>query len=127
GAGRGWTTITAFSAFAYYAFEKELWRRFKEKICAREFDLVHRITPISPTHQSLIAKSLAAHGVPFVIGPLNGGLPWPKQFIDRQHAEREWLSHIRGMYRLMPGYRSTRLYSSALIAGSKYTYNALPA
>jgi glycosyltransferase involved in cell wall biosynthesis len=126
GTGKGWTTITAFSALAYYAFEKELWRQFKDRIFAREFHLVHRITPLSPTHQSLIAKSLAKLRIPFVVGPLNGGVPWPKRFIDRQHAEREWLSHIRGIYRLMPGYTSMRRYSTAIIAGSKYTYGEIP-
>jgi glycosyltransferase involved in cell wall biosynthesis len=126
GAGTGWTTITAFSSLAYYSFEQEIWRRFGERICAHEFDLVHRITPLSPTNQSLIAKRLAKHNVPFVIGPLNGGVPWPKAFVDRQHAEREWLSHVRWLYKLMPYYRSTLRYSAALIAGSKYTYGQFP-
>ena len=126
GGGTGWTIITAFSSLAYYSFEQEIWRRFGERICAHEFDLVHRITPLSPTNQSLIAKRLAKHNVPFVIGPLNGGVPWPKAFVDRQHAEREWLSHVRWLYKLMPYYRSTRRYSAALIAGSKYTYGQFP-
>ena len=126
GVGKGWTTMAAFSSFAYYSFEREIWRQFSDRIAAREFDLVHRITPLSPTHQSLIAKHLSRHGVPFVIGPLNGGVPWPKGFIDRQHSEREWLSHIRAVYKLMPGYRSTREYSSAIIAGSRHTYEEMP-
>jgi glycosyltransferase involved in cell wall biosynthesis len=126
GAGTGWTAITAFSSVAYYSFEQEIWRRLGERLCAHEFDLVHRITPLSPTSQSLIAKRLAKHKVPFVIGPLNGGVPWPKAFVDRQHAEREWLSHVRWLYKLMPYYRSTRQHSAALIAGSRHTYGELP-
>jgi glycosyltransferase involved in cell wall biosynthesis len=126
GAGKGWTMITAFSSLAYYAFEQEIWRQFGRRIRNHEFDLVHRVTPISPTSQSLIAKRVAIHGVPFLIGPLNGGVPWPKSFIDRQHAEREWLSHIRWLYKLMPYYRSTLRHSAAIIAGSKYTYSQLP-
>src|ERR1035437_525448 len=126
GAGKGWTTMMAFSSPAYYSFEREIWRQMGARICAHEFDLVHRVTPLSPTSQSLIAKRLAKHNVPFVIGPLNGGVPWPKGFIDRQHAEREWLSHVRWLYKLMPYYRSTRRYSAAIIAGSKYTYGQLP-
>jgi glycosyltransferase involved in cell wall biosynthesis len=126
GAGIGWTTMTAFSSLAYYSFEREIWRQFGTRIAAHEFDLVHRITPLSPTHQSPIARRLSRHNVPFVIGPLNGGVPWPKGFRDRQHAEREWLSHVRAVYKLMPGYRSTRRYSSAIIAGSKYTYEEMP-
>ncbi|MBX2804779.1 MAG: glycosyltransferase family 4 protein [Hyphomicrobiales bacterium] len=126
GDGKGWTTLAAFSSLSYYFFEMEVWRHFKDRLGAGEFNLVHRITPLSPTHQSLIARRLYKLGVPFIVGPLNGGVPWPKKFIDRQHAEREWLSHIRGLYKLMPGYRSTLKYSSAIIAGSQHTLKAVP-
>ena len=126
GTGKGWTTVTAFSSLAYYSFERELWRRLGSRITAHEFDLVHRITPISPTSQSLMASWLARHNVPFVIGPLNGGVPWPRHFVDRQFAEREWLSLIRPLFKAMPGYRSTYRRSAAIIAGSKHTYGELP-
>jgi glycosyltransferase involved in cell wall biosynthesis len=126
GVGKGWTTITAFSSFAYYFFEHELWRLFEDRIANHEFDLVHRITPLSPTSQSIIAPRLSKLGVPYVIGPLNGGVPWPPDFLDRQHAEREWLSHVRSLYKLMPGYRSTRRDSAAIIVGSQFTYDDMP-
>lgn len=126
GAGKGWTTITAFSSLAYYSFELALWRQFRSRLIAREFDLVHRITPLSPTSQSIIAPRLAKIDIPFVIGPLNGGVPWPRHFIDRQHAEWEWLAHIRSLYKLMPGYRSTRRHSAAIILGSEHSYEEMP-
>jgi glycosyltransferase involved in cell wall biosynthesis len=126
GAGKGWTTATAFSSLAYYFFELAMWRQFSARLAAHEFDLVHRITPLSPTSPSIIAKRLVNLNVPFVIGPLNGGVPWPRHFRDRQHAERDWLSHLRWLYKLMPGYRSTRRYSTAIISGSNYTMSELP-
>jgi glycosyltransferase involved in cell wall biosynthesis len=126
GGGKGYTTNTAFSSVAYYSFEHELWRQFKNRFAAHEFALVHRITPLTPTSQSILVKRLAHLGVPFVVGPLNGGVPWPKHFIDRQHAEREWLSHIRWIYKFMPAYRSMRRYSAAIIVGSRYTYEEMP-
>jgi glycosyltransferase involved in cell wall biosynthesis len=126
GDGKGWTTATAFSSLAYYSFESELWRLFKSRLSAHEFALVHRVTPLTPTSQSILAKRLAHLGIPFVVGPLNGGVPWPKHFINRQHAEREWLSHIRWIYKFMPAYRSMRRYSAAIIVGSRYTYEEMP-
>jgi glycosyltransferase involved in cell wall biosynthesis len=126
GSGKGWTTVTALSSLAYYSFEFELWRRFKERLVAGEFDIVHRVTPLSPTSQSILAKRLAKRNIPFVVGPLNGGVPWPRNFIHRQHAEREWLSHIRSIYKLMPAYQSMRRYSSAILVGSKHTLAEMP-
>lgn len=126
GNGKGWTTSAAFSSLAYYSFEHELWRQFGGRIAAREFDLVHRITPLSPTSQSLIANRLSRLGIPFVIGPLNGGVPWPPHFGARQYAEREWLSSVRWLYKCMPGYRSTRRLSTRIIVGSKFTYEDMP-
>jgi len=58
GDGKGWTTLAAFSSLSYYSFEMEVWRHFKDRLAAGEFALVHRITPLSPTHQSLIARRL---------------------------------------------------------------------
>ena len=126
GAGKGWTTSTAFSSLAYYSFESRLWDQFGARLTSHEFDLVHRITPLSPTSPSLIAKRLYRLKIPFVIGPLNGGVPWPKQFRARQYAENEWLSHVRWLYKLMPAYRATRRYSAAILAGSKFTRDEMP-
>jgi glycosyltransferase involved in cell wall biosynthesis len=127
GSGKGWTTSTAFSSLAYYSFEWQVWRLFRSRLASGEFDLVHRVTPVTPTSQSIIARKLAKLKVPFIIGPINGGIPWPALFRDRQRAERDWLSDFRWIYKFMPGYTATRKYASAIIAGSKHTYHELPA
>ncbi|HET6468246.1 MAG TPA: glycosyltransferase family 4 protein [Geminicoccaceae bacterium] len=124
---KGWTTLAALSLPAYYAFEQAAWRRFGAGIQAGEFDLVHRITPVSPALPSLIARRCARAGVPFVLGPINGGLPWPRHFNHLRHAEREWLSYLRGAHRLLPGYRATRRHAAAILAGSRTTLAQVPA
>lgn len=126
GVGRGWTTSTAFQALSYYSFERELWRALGDRIKAKEFDVVHRVTPLSPTAPSLLAANLKQESVPFVVGPLNGGVPWPSGFDDRRRAEREWLSYVRSAFKLMPGYRSTRDFASAIIVGSQFTFHDMP-
>ena len=70
----------ALTAFAYpfaLAFEWSAWRRLRHSIAAGEFDVVLRVAPITATLPSLFAFFLRKGPIPFVIGPINGGLPWP--------------------------------------------------
>jgi len=120
-AGGGLTTATAFSVIPYYFFERALWTRLGGRIRAGEWEIVHRLTPLTPTTPSWLAEKCARHGVPFVMGPLNGGVPWPKGFSHARLAEREWLTYVREAYKLLPGYAATRRFSSALITGSRDT------
>jgi glycosyltransferase involved in cell wall biosynthesis len=126
GANKGWTTLTALNALSHRYFEHLVWRRFGERIEYRCYDIVHRITPLSPTVPSALAAKCRRAGVPFVLGPLNGGVPWPSGFDIRRRAEREWLSYIRGLHRLMPGYRSTRENAAAIIIASRDTWMQMP-
>lgn len=121
GAGKGWTTVTALSAIPYAYFERLLWRRFGPAIARGEFDVVHRVTPLSPTIGSRIAVGCKRRDVPFVVGPLNGGVPWPPGWDGVRRREREWLSYVRGAYRCFPSHRWTRDSAAALIVGSRAT------
>ena len=123
---QSWTAQMAFGAVGYYFFEQQVWKRFRSRLLAGEFDIVHRITPLSPTMQSLLPSKLAKLGIPFIVGPLNGGVPWPQSFRSRQYAEKEYLSHVRKLYRFMPFYRSTRRDSAAIICGSRFTLSEIP-
>ena len=88
---------------------------------------MHRVTPLSPTVTSRIAARCAAAGIPFVLGPLNGGLPWPREFDAARRKEKEWLSYVRNAYRLTPGRRRMFEATSAILAGSHHTASELPA
>jgi glycosyltransferase involved in cell wall biosynthesis len=126
GSGKGWTTLMALRSISYAYFEKLVWRRFGPAIGRGEFDVVHRLTPLSPTVPCRFAKRVARAGVPLVLGPLNGGVPWPVAFDSARRAEREWLSYVRGLHTLLPGYRATRRHAAALIIGSTATLAQVP-
>jgi glycosyltransferase involved in cell wall biosynthesis len=125
GSGKGWTMVTAVSTLSYYYFERLVWKIFRERIANGEFDLVHRITPLSPTTPSTLAKRCHSKGVPFLLGPLNGGVKWPKAFNGARKQEKEWLSHFRNAYKFLPGYTSTLRYSAAIVCGSLHTQQEL--
>ncbi len=121
GRGKGWTTLTALQSLAYPSFEYLVWRKFGAAIRAGAYDLVHRITPLSPTSPSLLARRCQKAGVPFLLGPLNGGIPWPEGFNSERNAEREWLSYVRGLYGALPGIRATYRNASVVLAASSHT------
>ena len=78
-------------------------------------------SPPSP----FLAFFLRKGPIPFVIGPLNGGVPWPKGFsqLDRQRtAPGNWIANLRGLYPFLPFSRSTFAKASAIIVGSSHTY-----
>ena len=123
---KGWTIGTAMASLSYAHFERLVWRTFRDRLRAGEFDLVHRITPLSPALPSSMARRCKRIGVPFVLGPLNGGLPWPGAFRAEQRREREWLSSVRKLHRLLPGYRATRRHAQAILVASRAAFAEVP-
>jgi len=113
--------VTAFRYPFCLAFEWLAWRQLKRQILAGKFDVVLRLVPMSPSMPSPFAYFLRKGPIPFVIGPLNGGLPWPSGFaqLDKQ---KEWISTLRNAYRLLPFARSTYRHAAAIIAASSQTY-----
>lgn len=119
----GWTMHIAASYPSYLAFEHEVWRRFGPALRGGGFDVVHRLTPMSPTLPSPLAR---LSPVPFVLGPLNGGLPWPADFTEQRALEKDWLARLRDGYRLLPFYRSTYQRSAAILTAFRHTLVDLP-
>lgn len=117
-----WSTNMIMSYPPYVAFEKQAWRAMKDRVNAGEFDLIHRITPMSPTMPSaMVGKG----GVPFVIGPLNGNLDWPAAFSGEQKREKERARGLRDLYKFLPYARRTQTKADCLLAGFQHTIDDL--
>jgi glycosyltransferase involved in cell wall biosynthesis len=112
--------LTVFGYPFSLAFEWNAWRQLKSRIQTGEFDVVLRVLPMSAVVPSPFAYLLRKGPIPFVIGPINGGLPWPSGFSQLEH-QKEWISGLRSLYRYMPFARSTYRNAAAIIAASSQT------
>jgi len=123
GANKALTLDVALNLPPYFTFECEVWKRFKFDLRKRQFDLAHRVTPLSPTLPSPLAKWSP---VPFVVGPVNGGLRWPRAFKAELKREREWLTFVRDAHKHLPYWKSTYRNAAAILAGFEHTRRGLP-
>jgi glycosyltransferase involved in cell wall biosynthesis len=114
--------LTAFTYPFSLAFEWYAWRQLRHRIFGGEFDVVLRLIPMSPVMPSPFAFFLRKGPIPFVLGPLNGGLPWPPGFSQLEN-QKEWISNLRNVYRHLPFARSTYRDASAIIAASSQVYS----
>jgi len=114
--------LTAYLYPFSLAFEWRAWRQLRRRIFAGEYDVVLRVLPMSPVLPSPFAFFLRTGPIPFVIGPLNGGLPWPPGFVQLEN-QKEWVANLRNVYRYLPFARSTYRHAAAIIAASSQTYS----
>ena len=117
---------TALGYPFHLLFEWRAWRQLRRRIFAGEFDVVLRLVPMSPVLPSPFAFFLRNGPVPFVIGPLNGGLPWPPGFSQLEN-QKQWIAGLRNVYRFLPFARSTYCHATAIIAASSQTYSEFSA
>ena len=114
--------VTAFGYPFALAFEWRAWRQLRQRILTGEFDVVLRLVPLTAVLPSPFAFFLRKGPTPFVIGPINGGLPFVKGFSQASN-QKEWISNLRGLYRLLPFGRSTYRHAAAIVVASSHTYS----
>ena len=104
--------MTAFSYPFSLAFEWVAWRQLRQRIFAGEFDVVLRVLPMTAVLPSPFAFLLRKGPIPFVIGPLQGGLRSAPGF--SQPDKKSF--RLRKLYRFLPFARSTYRHAAAIIA-----------
>lgn len=110
--------VTAFRYPLCVAFEWYAWRHLRQRIFAGEFDVVLRLLPMSPSLPSPFAFFLRNGPIPFVLGPLNGGLRSAPGFSEPDKSQLNFA--IRKLYRFMPFARSTYRHAAAIIAATSH-------
>src|ERR1700733_14202453 len=113
----------ALTAFGYpfsVAWEWYAWRQLRRRIFAGEFDVVLRVLPMTPVLPSPFAFFLRKGPIPFVMGPLNGGLRSAPGF-SQPDKQREWINFgFRNLHRFLPFARSTYRHATPIIAATSH-------
>jgi len=104
--------VTAFSYPFAIAFEWLAWRQLRRRIFVGEFDVVLRLLPMTAVLPSPFAFFLRKGPIPFVLGPLQGGLRSAPGF--SQPDKRSF--GLRKLYRFLPFARATYRHAAAIIA-----------
>ena len=108
------------------AFEWNAWRQLRRRITGGQFDVALRLLPVTSVLPSPFSFVLRNGPIPFVVGPVNGGLPWPQGFSQADN-QKQWISNLRSLYRFLPFARSTYRHAAAIMAGSSQTYSEFAA
>lgn len=104
--------LTAFKYPFSIVFEWVAWRQLRWRIFAGEFDVVLRLLPMTSVLPSPFAFFLRKGPIPFVVGPLQGGLRSAPGF--SQPDKKNF--GLRKLYRFLPFARSTYRHAAAIIA-----------
>lgn len=108
-------------AYPIYAeFNRQVYQQFAPAIEQGRYDIVHAITPMVPRYPVKVVD--ACDRTPFVLGPVNGGVPYPDGFKSVGRREFSGLNFLRSVGRfLIPGYQKTYQQADYILAGSSYT------
>jgi glycosyltransferase involved in cell wall biosynthesis len=118
-----WPLHHALSFPLYEEFNRQVYREFGPAVRQGEFDLVHAITPMMPRYPYKIIK--ACQNTPFILGPVNGGVPFPENFQDIAWREFAQYNFLRAFTHLIPGYAYTYRKADYIFAGSSFTLDFL--
>ena len=118
-----WPLHHVLSYPLYAEFNRRVFKQFKNDVHDGVYDIVHALTPILPRYPYKISK--ACGKTPFILGPVNGGLPFPNSFRQVAKKEAAQFNFLRYFSRLLPGYKVTYQKAGTVLAGSSYTLQLL--
>ena len=115
-----WPLYNALSYPIYAEFNQQVYQKFKAQILKGDYDVVHAITPMIPRYPFKVVS--VCQQTPFILGPVNGGLPFPPGFQETARQEFSQLNFLSAVGRaLIPGYVETYKKADKILAGSTYT------
>lgn len=115
--------VITTGVISHYVTQIYQWIYARKVIKAKNIDIIHEPAPVSPKQPSV----MFGLGVPVIIGPMNGGMDFPRAFKHMagkfegvfQYFVR-FISHFFNL--LIPG----KLFAARLLVANKRTEAALP-
>lgn len=122
GGSINWPLYNTLAYPIYEEFNRKVYQQFQQPVANGEYDIVHALTPMMPRYPAKIHQ--ACGKTPFLLGPVNGGVPFPPGFEKVARKENAHLNFLRAIGRsLVPGYRETYQKADRILSGSTYTLN----
>ncbi|MDJ0795261.1 MAG: glycosyltransferase family 4 protein [Calothrix sp. MO_167.B12] len=119
-----WPLYNALSYPIYAEFNHKVYQKFKNEVRRGDYDIVHALTPMMPRYPVKIARE--CKNTPFILGPVNGGVPFPSGFQEVAKQESAHFNFLRAVGRyLIPGYVETYKKADKVLAGSTFTLKLL--
>jgi glycosyltransferase involved in cell wall biosynthesis len=119
-----WPLKHALTYPIYAEFDRKVYQQFKRLVRNQYYDIVHVLTPMMPRYPAKIIK--VCQNTPFLLGPVNGGVPFPDGFQEVAKQESAGFNFLRAIGRnLIPGYVATYQKADRILAGSTYTLKML--
>jgi len=120
-----WPIYHALNYPIYEQFNQQVYQNFKGgKILNEDYDIVHAITPMMPRYPFKVVS--VCQQIPFILGPVNGGIPFPPGFQKTARQEFAQFNFLRAVGRaLISGYVETYKKADKILAVSRYTLNML--
>jgi glycosyltransferase involved in cell wall biosynthesis len=121
--GINWPLYHTLSYLVYAEFNHKVYQAFKTQVLRGDYNIVHAITPMMPRYPVKIINSCKS--TPFILGPVNGGVTFPKGFEKIAIKEFAYLNFLRELSKLIPDYAKTYKKANKILAGSTFTLNML--
>jgi hypothetical protein len=117
-----WPLANALGYPIYAEFDRKVYQQFQEPILRGDYDLVHALTRMIPRY--FIKAVKPCRQTPFLLGLVNGGVPFLPGFQEVIIQELGYLNFLRSVGRaLVPGYVESYKKAGKILAGSTYSLN----
>ena len=103
----------------YNDFNRRCYRKYNTSVKRGDFDVIHAMTPIIPRFPYKIIRSCS--DTPFLLGPVNGGIPFPEAFKKTGRKEFSQFNFLRVLTNFLPDYNRTFQGAAVVLSGSEYT------